>query len=123
MEILEEYGEEMSDSYWDKWEKREYKGRPGGVSWVDAGKLKEEAERVGVKDMRWVDGVCERLEKGAVQGCRREGRWPSSGSNNKSAYEEGSRMADALQHYVKEGYMYGPFTAEEMPWESGRQVL
>ena len=25
-------------------------------------------------------------------------------------------MADALQHYVKEGYMYGPFTVDEMPW-------
>jgi hypothetical protein len=74
LEILEEYGEEMSDSYWDKWEKRQYKGRSGGVSWVDAGKLKEEAERVGVKDMRWVDGVCDRLEKGAVLRCRGEGR-------------------------------------------------
>ena len=25
-------------------------------------------------------------------------------------------MADSLQSYIKEGYLYGPFTEEEMPF-------
>ena len=46
LEIMEEYGEVLDDAYWDWWEKREYTGRTGPVSWVDVDKLKEEAERV-----------------------------------------------------------------------------
>ena len=82
------------------------------VSWVDADKMKEEARRVDMRDMKWVEEVCDRLKTGATLGCRGEGRWPTSEPNNKSAYEEGPRMGDSLQHYIKEGYMYGPFKKE-----------
>ena len=56
-----------------------------------------------------VNEVCERLKKGAELGCTGEGKWPSVGKNNKSAYEEGKKMED---------FMYGPFKAREMPWKT-----
>jgi hypothetical protein len=108
LEVLEEYGDEMTDSYWDKWEKREYKGRSGGVSWVDADRLREEAERVGVRDRGWVEGVCDRLKKGAVLGCRGEGRWPSSALFN---------------IMLRRAICMGHSKLKRCPGESGRQVL
>ena len=79
---------------------------------MDAAKLN------GVRDMGWVEEVSDRLNKGATLVCKGEGRWPTKGPNNKSAYEEGARMADSLQNWTNEGFMYGPFKEEEMPWPS-----
>ena len=79
------------------------------MSWVDADKLKGEAMRVGVRDMEWGEEVCDRLRTGATLGCRWEGRWPTIGQNNKSAYEEGARMVDNLQTYINDGFVCGPF--------------
>ena len=36
LEILEEYGEVVDDAYWNREGKREYTGRTGPLSWVDA---------------------------------------------------------------------------------------
>ena len=36
LEILEEYGEVVDDAYWNRGGKREYTGRTGPLSWVDA---------------------------------------------------------------------------------------
>ena len=79
--------------------------------------FREKAERVGIKEKLWVKGICDRLRKGAVLGARGEGRWPGTGENSPSAYEHGERMADSLQSYIKEGYLYGPFRREEMPFQ------
>ena len=111
MSVLEDYGEVLDDAYWEKWKKKEYAGWTGPVSWEDANKLKVEAMRVGVRHMEWVEEVCDKLKTGATLGCRGEGRWPwpTSGQNNKSAYEEGARMVDNLQTYINDGFVCGPF--------------
>ena len=61
------------------------------VSWVDADKMKEEARRVDMRDMKWVEEVCDRLNKGLHWGV--EGKQ----ANIKSTYEEGQRMAQGWQ--------------------------
>ena len=74
------------------------------------------AIHVGLRDMEWVEEVCDRLRKGAVLGCKGEGRWPTKGQNTQSTYEEGARMADSLQTYINDGFVCGLFKEEEMPW-------
>ena len=59
----------------------------GEVSWIDADALQKEADRVGIKDKLWVQGICERLKTWAVLGAKGEGRQPWTGEYSSSAYE------------------------------------
>ena len=66
------------------------------MSWIDADALQKEADRVGIKEKLWVQGICDRLRTGAVLGAKGEGKWLGTGEHSLSAYEHVERMADSL---------------------------
>ena len=84
-------------------------------SWLDTAKLREEARAVGI-DEDWLTVVCDRLDNGASLGCEGAARLPTRGRNSDSAIEEGEKLADTLQTWVKQGIVAGPFREEELPW-------
>ena len=116
--ILDKYVPALNKEYWEAWEVRKYEDRTRKVSWIDHVKLKAEAVRVGIQDQVWVDSVCSTMENGAPLGCLGEGRMPCDSKNSESSYEHGARVADSLQSYIKDGYMYGPYKKEDLPWVS-----
>ena len=110
---LQGYKGSLPEEYWKRWTKKEIMAKP--ESWVDPRRLREEAEAVGI-DQAWVNTVCERLTNGADTGCRGPGRAPTRVGNSPTAEEEGERLADTLQSWVKSGIVAGPFKEEELPW-------
>ena len=115
--ILETYSEELGNDYWDNWVKTPYEPETAR-SWIKPEELRHEAERLGMKEKLKLAEIIRNLEEGANLGIEGEGRWASHGPNNPSALEFGARLADSLQTAIKEGFMWGPLTPEEMPWES-----
>ena len=87
-------------------------------SWIKPEELRQEAERLGMTEKLKLDEIIRNLEEGANLGVEGEGRWASRGPNNPSTLEFGARLADSLQSAIKDGFMWGPLTEEEMPWES-----
>ena len=87
-------------------------------SWIKPEELKKEAERLGMKEKLKLDEIVKTLEEGANLEVKGEGRWSSRGRNNPSTLEYGARLADSLQSAIKDGFMWGPLTEEEMPWEA-----
>ena len=87
-------------------------------SWIKPEELRKEAERIGMKEKLKLDEIVKTLEEGANLGVKGEGRWSSRGRNNPSTLEFGARLADSLQSAIKDGFMWGPLTEEEMPWEA-----
>ena len=115
LDVLNEYTEDLGDEYWSTWVKEPY-GAGAAKSWILSEKLKEEAERLGMKEKLKLDDIIKTIEKGATLGIEGEGRWPSNGPNNNSALEFGQRLADSLQSAIKAEIMWGPLSKEEMPW-------
>ena len=124
LDILEDYSGsmELGEEYWSKWDKKEYTHRQGSM--VDHKALKRVAVRLGYKDMRKVDFICNFLEHGASLGVEGEGRLPSMGDNNATCYQFGSRVADSLQAGINDGYLCGPLTRAEVDtiWPEGVKV-
>ena len=58
------------------------------------------------------------LDNGANTGVEGAGRLPTAGRNQKSAYEHGGLLSDALGAWVQQGLMAGPYTREELPWNN-----
>ena len=112
--ILNSYEGKFPDSYWAKWTRLELSEK--ATSWVNPELLREEAEAVGI-DQHWIDTNCQRLIMGADIGCRGQGRAPTRGKNSPTAAQEGVRLADSLQTWVKTGIVAGPFREEELPWD------
>ena len=86
-------------------------------SWISPDNLRIEADRLNMQDELKLEEIIRTLENGADLGIIGEGRWPSHGPNNPSAYEFGASLADSMQSAIKQGIMWGPFTEAEMPWE------
>ena len=68
LQVLKEYPKVLIEEYWSKWEKKEYAGRGGEVSWIDADALQREANSVGIKEKLWVQGICDSLRTGGGVG-------------------------------------------------------
>ena len=80
-------------------------------------KLAKAAARLGIVEKLKVAETCEMLKEGASIGVSGERRWASAGPNSSTVYDFGSRVSDSLQTAVKEGIMYGPLRADQIPWE------
>ena len=115
--VLETYSDELGDEYWSKWEKMQYEPE-NNKSWIKPEELKKEAERLGMTEKLKLEEIVKTLEAGANLEVKGEGRWSSRGRNNPSTLEYGARLADSLQSAIKDGFMWGPLTEEEMPWEA-----
>ena len=96
VEILENYGKVLSDSYWEKWD----------------------SSGLGLVEKEKVAKTCQMLKDGANIGVSGEGRWATEGPNSSRIYDYGVRVADSLQTAVNDGIMYGPLKRSEIPWTS-----
>ena len=112
---LRSYEGDLGEEYWSRWERNPYRKEKG--SFIKHEELRKVAEEMKYKEVRKVEEIAVMLEHGANLGIEGEGRWPSEEKNNKSVYEYGQRVADALQTGVKDGILYGPLKREELPWE------
>ena len=116
VEILENYGKVLNDSYWEKWDSNAYKEEFG--SFVSHVRMAEAAARLGLVEKEKVAKTCQMLKDGANIGVSGEGRWATEGPNSSSVYDYGVRVADSLQTAVNDGIMYGPLKRSEIPWTS-----
>ena len=108
------YARTLPDSYWSNWTKNPY--TEDVLSWISWRKLEEEAKGVEYPNVGKLNRVVDILKNGASLGCVGTGRLPSRVRNSVSVQENGSKVADQLQDWVKSGIVAGPFTDEEMPF-------
>ena len=90
--ILEEYGEVLSDEYWDSWEKYSVEDAIKDYgSWVCSKKLKTRLQEIGYPITSHVEDVLAYVEKGTEIGCVGEGRLPTQKKNCPSAQVHGAK--------------------------------
>ena len=122
--ILKTYprGQDFGEEYWSKWIRNEYSRTKGSL--IDHVKFGRVAQELGYGNIKKIEYIKDFLENGAVLGVESNGRWPSVGKNSPSAYEYGERVADSLQQGIRDGYLFGPFTASECYtlWPQGFKV-
>ena len=122
--ILDSYqrGKDFGEEYWSKWIRQDYSLTKGSL--IDHTEFAKIAQELGYSKLKKIDYIKNFLEHGAVLGVESNGRWPSAGSNSSSAYEFGERVADSLQQGIRDGYLFGPFTASECYalWPQGFKV-
>ena len=78
-------------------------------SWISPENLKIDADRLSMQGKLKLEEIMWTLENGADLGIKGEGRWPSYGPNNPSAYEFGARLADSMQSANKSRPHVGAF--------------
>ena len=69
----------------------------------------------GFKDKPTLEKVYLDLTEGERIGCEDVYREPSRSKNAPMAYECGDRVSDAIAEWVRDGYMRGPVSKEEVP--------
>jgi hypothetical protein len=62
--ILETFTEDIGEDYWTSWVKKPYKAE-AAQSWIIPEKLKEEADRLGMKQKLKLEEITKTLEGGA----------------------------------------------------------
>ena len=110
---LDTYRGEFPKEFWDKFER--YDLPDSHESWINAGKLAEEADRAGYKSKK-LDITLDILKNGVNIGVEtEEARMQTDkGSNFDSVYEFGEEFTDTLQSWVKEGIVAGPYTKDQL---------
>lgn len=109
---LNSYEGDFDESYWESWTKV----TPGeGVdSWIDLKELINVANEIGYVSPK-LDKAKVWLSEGVKLGVNDEdARKVTSGPNSKLALELGERVSDSLQAGIKQGYIKGPLTAEDL---------
>ena len=113
--IMEDYTEAFSQDYWDRWEVNSYD--EGVKSWIDWNNLEIEIKESGYHDGDKVKRVKDIITNGATLGCTGTGRLPTWEPNCRTVAQEGAKVADQLQDWVKTGIVCGPFRKEDMPFD------
>jgi len=111
--LRQDYRGTFEPDFWANWGYSPLEMQP--KSWINHGNLLRLAEVLGFWDMEWVRKVCQDLKEGYDIGVRGAARLPSHGENHQSVYEYGSRVADTLCSWVRQGLVAGPLDREELP--------
>ena len=118
MKILEEYGEVLSDEYWDSWTKYSVEDAMKDYgSWVCSRTLRERLQKIGYPITSHVTRVLDYVENGVEIGCTGEGRLPTRKKNCPSAQVHGAKLADMIQQWCRDKICWGPLKKEELPWD------
>ena len=115
LEILGDYTGTFSESYWESWTKTPLVLTP--ASWINSQELVKVAQECGYAEMRHVRRLASMLVEGVSIGSKGAARLPAQGQNLKSAYELGHLVMDSLASWTKNGTVFGPLDAKEMPME------
>ena len=78
------------EEYWDKWVKNPYREEKG--SFIKHEELKNVVEEMEYKEVRKLEEIVVRLERGATLGVEGEGKWPSEERNNSNVYDYGQPL-------------------------------
>ena len=117
LEVLESYEGTFPPSFWDRFPKyRPVSWDP--KSWISGQGLLDRAREARVDNLTDALRAADILDNGANTGVEGAGRLPTAGRNQKSAYEHGGLLSDALGAWVQQGLMAGPYTREELPWNN-----
>ena len=81
------YDGDLGEEYWDKWVKNPYREEKG--SFIKHEELKNVVEEMEYKEVRKLEEIVVRLERGATLGVEGEGKWPSEERNNSNVYDYG----------------------------------
>ena len=118
VKILEEYGEVLSDEYWDSWIKYSVEDAMKDYgSWVCSKTLRERLQKIGYPITSHVTRVLDYVENGVEIGCTGEGRLPTRKKNCPSAQVHGAKLADMIQQWCRDKICWGPLKKEELPWD------
>ena len=112
LETLEDYSINFSEEYWSKWTKVLPTGKAN--SWINVEEMEKIAEEIGYRDPK-LDRAGTWLREGVLLGCNDpDARLRTEGKNSSLAHKLGVRVSDSLQSAIKQGYICGPLTMEEL---------
>ena len=110
---LEDYRGEFPPSFWELFSS--YELPDSHENWIDATKLKEEADKANFKSVK-LDITLDNLTKGVDIGVEvDEAKLETDkGENYESVYTFGEEFTDTLQSWVKDKIVAGPFTRKQL---------
>ena len=114
--IMNKYSKVMSSEYWENWIPYTLEEAMKEKSWVDPVMLESEAKRVGMILDRDKKEMLKYLAEGARLGAEGESRLPTSQKNCSSVIEEGAKMADMIQSWLRAKICIGPYDPDDLPW-------
>ena len=99
------------EEWWRQWIPN-LKSTPG---WMSPVKLYDLSRSLGYPGLDRVRRVCTGLEEGFSIGATGSARLPAHGDNWSSVYTHGEKFCDAVQQWLLDGLVMGPFSREELP--------
>ena len=106
--VLKSYHFGAPDSYWEKFPKFRNIHSKSPYQ-LDADLLKALSIKVGVRDMKTVNWVCQNIKTGCNLNVDSSICMPSRSSNAPSARKMGVRVMDSIGQWIKDRIVVGPF--------------
>ena len=110
----------MDESYWQHWPSIDWNAARSMKSKIDPSKLESLARETCYPYTTILESVVRDIREGASIGVAKEHLVPSRSSNAPSAYDNGHKVSDALCKMMQEGFIMGPFSEGELPFDKTR---
>ena len=114
---LEDFAKDPGEVFWKKVKRADWEEMKDRKANIDVVKLEELARKTDFPNEAILEKILSDLREGARIGVKEEYRVSSSSTNAPSAIEHGQEVTEALLDWLEDGFVIGPFSKEEVPFE------